>query len=87
MTMPEVFEDAIRMRKKVAMTFFSMDEGQIVTLVYIPLEFGAKAWHYDKKAKFYHCLSLIEDGTQNMIYLREKQVRHIAMLEEAFEVE
>jgi hypothetical protein len=84
MTMPEIFEDAIRLRKKVAMTFLSMDEGQIITSVYIPLKFGAKAWHYDKKTQFYHCLVVDEDGTERTIYLRHKQVRHIATLEETF---
>jgi len=82
--MPEIFENAIRLRKKVAMTFLSMDEAQVITSVYIPLKFGVQAWHYDKKTQFYHCLIADESGMERTIYLRHKQVRHIAILEETF---
>jgi hypothetical protein len=81
MTSKEVFINAIQARKKVAITFSPMDNGNIDMLVCVPLSFGPKANGYYKDPNFYRCLVTTYHPPE-IIHLGEKQVRHIKTLDE-----
>jgi len=65
--MKEVFLNAVDMKRKVEITFFSLVQAQIITQVYIPLEFGPLAHAYNKKNKFYQCLEVNNDGALELV--------------------
>jgi len=82
----EKFIDAIQMEKTVEVTFFSLVQAQVITQVFVPLEFGPLAHAYDIKNKFYQCLEVKADGAFELVYLREGQVRNIVIRADSFDL-
>jgi len=77
----DLFIEAIETKKKVLLTFFSMDKGRAVSKICIPLDYGNNQSGFFP-TMYYHCLDCEAD--LKMLRIQSKQIYAVELLKASF---
>lgn len=82
--MIDSFKMAIHSRNKVSLSFYSKEDGRIITRLCAPMDFGPSRKAYDKSDRF-HLWDYESDERNHVLSLKPEQVRSITVIDLGFE--
>lgn len=78
------FVQAICSKKKIRVTFYSKEDGEVIVRRCAPMDYGPSKRAKDKSDRF-HMWDYESDREQHTLSLKPEQIRNIEILDETFE--
>lgn len=78
------FKAAIHSRNKVSLSFYSKEDGRVITRLCAPMDFGPSRKAHDKSDRF-HLWDYESDQKNHVLSLKSEQVRSITVVDMKFD--
>lgn len=82
--MKNQFIDAIHRRKKIQLSFYSQEDGRVITRLTAPMDYGPSRRAHDKSDRF-HFWDYESDKKNHVLSLLPDAIRSLTVVDDSFE--